>query len=206
MAAEIFGLGHDAFRLQGEKTVYIDPWKLPAGAPPADVILVTHEHFDHCSPEDVEKVRTPQTVVAAPAVAAAKLAAPVTIVRPGDRLTLNGVPVEGVPAYNIDKKFHPRQAGHVGYIVTLQGERIYHTGDSDAIPEMDTLQVDIALLPVSGIYVMNADEAAQVAARLHPRLAIPMHYGVVAGSAADAERFAKLSTVPVRILQPEPGE
>lgn len=203
MAATIHWLGHDAFRLQAERTVYIDPWKLPPGAPLADLILVTHDHYDHCSPEDVARIRGPHTVVAAPEAAAAKLAPPVTIVKAGDQLTLNGVAVEVTPAYNLNKKFHPRQAGHVGYIVTLGGERIYHTGDSDAIPEMDHLRVDIALLPVSGVYVMTAEEAAELAGRLRPKLAIPMHYGVVAGSEADARRFVELCPVPARILQVE---
>ncbi|HEY66387.1 MAG TPA: MBL fold metallo-hydrolase [Caldilineae bacterium] len=203
MTVEIHWLGHDAFRLEGEKTVYIDPWKLPEGLPPAHLILITHDHYDHCSPEDVEKVRTAETVVAAPAAAAAKLKAPVTIVQPGDQLDLNGVPVEVVPAYNIDKPFHPKQAGHVGYIVTLGGERIYHTGDSDPIPEMNDLKVDIALLPVSGKYVMDADQAAELAGRLRPKLAIPMHYGEIVGSEADARRFQERCPVPVRILQPE---
>ncbi|NOZ27743.1 MAG: MBL fold metallo-hydrolase [Chloroflexi bacterium] len=203
MAAQIHWLGHDAFRLEGEKIVYIDPWKLPKGAPPADVILITHEHYDHCSPDDVARIRSPGTVVAAPGAAAAQLQPPVTIVKPGDRLELNGVPVEVVPAYNIGKPFHPKQAGHVGYIVTLEGERIYHTGDTDPIPEMDGLQVDVALLPVSGKYVMDADQAAELAGRLRPKLAIPMHYGEIVGSEADARRFQERCPVPVRILQPE---
>ncbi len=203
MAAQIHWLGHDAFRLEGEKIVYIDPWKLPKGAPPADVILITHEHYDHCSPDDVARIRSPETVVAAPSAAAAQLQPPVTIVKPGDRLELNGVPVEVVPAYNIGKPFHPKQAGHVGYIVTLEGERIYHTGDTDPIPEMDGLQFDVALLPVSGKYVMDADQAAELAGRLRPKLAIPMHYGEIVGSEADAQRFQERCPVPVRILQPE---
>ncbi len=203
MAAQIHWLGHDAFRLEGEKIVYIDPWKLPKGAPPANVILITHEHYDHCSPDDVARIRSPETVVAAPSAAAAQLQPPVTIVKPGDRLELNGVPVEVVPAYNIGKPFHPKQAGHVGYIVTLGGERIYHTGDTDPIPEMDGLQVDVALLPVSGKYVMDADQAAELAGRLRPKLAIPMHYGEIVGSEVDARRFQERCPVPVRVLQPE---
>ncbi|MDW8101220.1 MAG: MBL fold metallo-hydrolase, partial [Anaerolineae bacterium] len=189
MAVEIHWLGHDAFRLVGEKTVYIDPWKLPTKAPLADLILITHEHYDHCSPEDVQRIRGTGTVVAAPSAAASKLKAPVTIVKPGDKLTLNGVLVEVVPAYNVNKPFHPRKAGHVGYIVTLGGERIYHTGDSDLIPEMKGLQVDIVLVPVSGTYVMDAEQAAQLVEQLRPRLAIPMHYGDIVGSEADARRL-----------------
>jgi len=203
MTVEIHWLGHDAFRLVGEKTVYIDPWKLPATAPLADLILITHDHYDHCSSEDVQKIRGVGTVVAAPSAAASKLKAPVTVVKPGDKLTLNGVSIEVVPAYNINKPFHPRKAGHVGYIVTLGGERIYHTGDSDLIPEMKGLQVDIALVPVSGTYVMGAEQAAQLVEQLRPKLAIPMHYGDIVGSEADAKRFQERCSVPVRILQPE---
>jgi L-ascorbate metabolism protein UlaG (beta-lactamase superfamily) len=203
MAEGIFWLGHDSFRLKGEKVVYIDPWKLAAGAEKADVILVTHEHYDHFSPDDIAKISKPDTVIVAPQSVAAKSNLKIKVVKPGDTLTANGVVIEVVPAYNPNKKFHPKSAGHVGYIVTLNGKRIYHTGDTDEIPEMAQIKCDIALMPVSGTYVMTAAEAAQAANRLKPALAIPMHYGDadVVGTRKDAEEFKKLAQVPVEILE-----
>ena len=202
MVENIFWLGHDSFRLKGEKVVYIDPWKLADGVEKADVILATHEHGDHCSPDDIKKISRADTVVVAPASVASKLGDKFTVVKPGDKITVAGISIEAVPAYNPNKKFHPQSAGHVGYIVTLNGKRIYHAGDTDEIPEMRGMKVDIALLPVSGTYVMTAAEAAQAASTIKPGLAIPMHYGdaSVVGTQADAEEFKRLAKVPVEIL------
>ena len=203
MADNIFWLGHDSFRLKGEKVVYIDPWKLAAGAEKADVILVTHDHHDHFSPDDIAKLSQADTVVVAPAAVAAKLGGKTIVAKPGDRLSAAGVAIEVVPAYNPNKKFHPKSAGYVGYIVTLNGKRIYHAGDTDLIPEMTQIKVDIALLPVSGTYVMTPVEAAEAANTIKPALAIPMHYGDadVVGTRRDAEEFKRLANVPVDILE-----
>lgn len=205
-------LGHDTFRIDGPATIYIDPWRLPPGSPPADLILVSHHHSDHCSPEDVESIRRSATIVVANASAAAKLQAPVRVLQPGKSLALRipqgteaaDVTVEAVPAYNIDKKFHPRDEGHLGFIVHLEGERLYFAGDTDLIPEMTGLVCDVALLPVSGVYTMTAEEAVHAAAAIRPRVAVPMHYGAgVAGSDQDAETFRAQCPVPVVILTSE---
>ena len=203
MAENIFWLGHDSFRLKGEKVVYIDPWKLAVGAEKADVILVTHDHYDHFSQDDIAKISKADTIVVAPQLVVSKLGGKPIVVKPGDKLTAAGVPVEVVPAYNPNKKFHPKSAGHVGYIVMLNGKRIYHSGDTDLIPEMTQIKADIALLPVSGTYVMTATEAAEAANTIQPALAIPMHYGDpdVVGTRKDAEEFKRLAKVPVEILE-----
>ena len=196
--------GHDAFRLDRPLVIYIDPWRLPPGAPPADLILVTHDHHDHCSPEDIAAIRRPTTRLVANPSAAAKLSPPVSVVRPGDSLSVGEVRVEVVPAYNLDKAFHPKEAGHVGYVLELLGERLYFAGDTDVIPEMSDIRCDIALLPVSGVYVMTAEEAVEAARRIRPRVAVPMHYGAgVAGGPEDAEAFARAAPVPVVVLQSE---
>lgn len=203
MADHIFWLGHDSFQLTGEKIVYIDPWKLGEGAEKADVILVTHDHYDHFSKDDIAKISKADTVIVAPQSVAQKFDGKITVVKPGDKLIANGISIEVVPAYNSNKKFHPKAAGHVGYIVSLNGKRIYHTGDTDLIPEMAQIKCDVALLPVSGTYVMTAIEAAEAANTLKPALAIPMHYGDpdVVGTRSDAEEFKRLAKVPVEILE-----
>lgn len=182
-------LGHDSFRLDGPPVIYFDPFKLPASAPRADLILVSHEHSDHCSPDDIKRISGPQTVVVANPSAAARLKGAKTI-RVGDKLTIGEVTIEAVPAYNTNKRFHPKEAGHVGYIVTLGGERVYFAGDTDHIPEMKTFKCDVALLPVSGTYVMTAAEAVAAFNDIQPQVAVPMHYGAgVVGSESDAQFF-----------------
>lgn len=183
-------LGHSSFRLDGPPVIYFDPWRLPTDSPPADLILITHEHHDHCSPEDVAAIRREKTVIVANPSAAKKLDGAVRVLRPGERIEAAGVEIEAVPAYNIGKRFHPRNAEHVGYIVNVNGVRVYHAGDTDHIPEMSKIECDIALLPVSGTYVMTADEAVAAARDIEPQVVVPMHFGAgVVGTADDARRF-----------------
>lgn len=127
----------------------------------------------------------------------------VRIMKPGDSLKIEGVAIEAVPAYNTDKPNHPKVNGWVGFIIEMGGSRIYHAGDTDLIPEMDEIKADIALLPVGGTYTMTAEEAAQAAERINPQVAIPMHYGEIVGSRADAEKFKRLCSCEVRILELE---
>ncbi len=181
--------GHDAFSLKAAgQTVVFDPYQMDE-ALSADVVLITHPHYDHCSPIDVAKVSRPDTVIVTEAESARKLKGDVRIVAPGDKIVLGHMAIEAVPAYNVGKKFHPRSKNWLGFVLTVDGTRIYHAGDTDLIPEMEAIRCDVALLPVSGTYVMTADEAVAAARRIRPQLAIPMHYGTLVGSRADAERF-----------------
>ena len=196
---KIHWLGHDGFRIDTEKIIYFDPYQIDAG-PRADLILISHDHFDHCSPEDVAKIQGPETIIVTEKDSAEKLTGDVRILKPGETLNLDGVKILGVPSYNTDKDFHPRKNGWLGFLVEVSGISIYHAGDTDYIPEMKDLEVDIALLPVSGTYVMTAEQAVKAALAMGPTLAIPMHYGAIVGGNQDALDFKNALDGKVDVL------
>jgi L-ascorbate metabolism protein UlaG (beta-lactamase superfamily) len=204
-------LGHAAFRITvGRATVYIDPYRVSDDAPPADLILITHGHYDHFSPQDVERLSKRDTWLVGPAAVAERVSGQVHRIGPGETLDdelVRGIHISAVAAYNTSKRdadgnpFHPRDAGWVGYELNVRGERLYHSGDTDVIPEMDSVTgVDVALLPVSGVYVMTAHEAAEAARRIQPGVAVPMHWGSHIGTEHDARTFAAKAPVEVRLM------
>jgi L-ascorbate metabolism protein UlaG (beta-lactamase superfamily) len=205
-------LGHAGFRVTvGRSRIYIDPYRVGADAPPADLILITHGHYDHFSPQDIERLSHGRTQVVGPAQVAERLAGKVRSIAPGEEIdadSMRGVYVRAIAAYNTSKRdadgnvFHPREARNVGYDVNVRGERLYHSGDTDVIPEMDEVAgVDVALLPVSGVYVMTPGEAAEAARRIAPGVAVPMHWGEHLGTRADAVAFSRQASVPVEIME-----
>lgn len=188
---QIDWLGHDTTRITGDNLViYFDPYKI-GNSPKADIILVSHGHYDHLSPEDIKKLLKDDTVIVAPPNC--KPPVPQQPIKAGETKSIRGIAIQAVPAYNVNKDFHPKSAGGLGFVIEVEGKKIYHAGDTDLIPEMENIKCDIALLPVSGTYVMTADEAAQAAKKIGPQKAIPVHYGAgVVGSVEDAKAFASL--------------
>lgn len=212
---EISWLGHDSFKINFTKLIYTDPFRLREGLEPADLILITHDHYDHCSPDDIIKILKDDTLIFCTPDCLSRLSrlekGDVKVIAPGEKIKISEmIEIEAIPAYNTNKfrsprqPFHPKENEWVGYIIKLRDKRIYLAGDTDFIPEMKELKgIDVALVPVSGTYVMTADEAATAVNSFKPKVAIPMHYGEIVGKAEDAQRFKEKANVDVVILGKE---
>ncbi|MBA3690275.1 MAG: MBL fold metallo-hydrolase [Actinobacteria bacterium] len=186
--------------------VYIDPWGVGPDDTPADLILITHAHADHFQPEEIAKVTKEGTKLVAPHDVAAELTGHVTSVAPGESHEVAGIRFTTVPAYNVVEERlekHPKANGWVGFVLELGPHRTYHAGDTDHVPELESIKADVAFLPIGGTFTMDVPEAAGLARAMAPGVAVPMHYGFVVGEPADAERFRQAAApVPVEVLIP----
>ena len=197
-------LGHASFRLDGPPVIYFDPVDIGSEPPPADIILISHPHGDHYSVPDIKSISGPETVVITiPDIAGTFETldveyAEVRAAQPGEQMTVGSVEIETVPAYNIGKDYHPKESGYLGFIVTLEGERLYFAGDTSRIPEMTDIDCDVALLPIDGTYTMDVEEAALAAADIGPQVAVPMHV-----RSADPNKFRDLCSCPVVVMEIE---
>ncbi|MBF0257932.1 MAG: MBL fold metallo-hydrolase [Desulfamplus sp.] len=218
LTEKIQWLGHDCMRIDADSVIYFDPYEIDPGVK-ASIILITHEHYDHCSIEDVKKILGQDTVIVTEKDSAKKLKkqlgkaveGKIEVLAPGQSVTVKGIVIDAVPSYNINKKFHPKNKNWLGFVVSVPSIQLresgteqladsakkddvikfYHAGDTDLIPEMSQIECDVAFLPVSGTYVMTAQEAVSAALQIRPQLAIPMHYGALVGTEDDAQMFEK---------------
>lgn len=198
-------IDHAAFRIKTPNiVVYIDPFRVKSSPKDADIVICTHDHFDHCSIEDIKKVAKDDTVIVASINCSSKvksLRLPSHLLKPGDTIEVKGVKITAFPAYNVDKPYHPREYNGIGVILEINRATIYHAGDTDYIPEMEQLKgkIDVALLPVSGTYVMDVEDAVKAALVIEPKLVIPMHWGAIVGDRGNAEKFKEILAGKIKV-------
>ena len=199
MLQNIKWLGHDSFLIKKGKIICIDPYKLRETKDKADIILITHDHFDHFSLEDIEKIKKDSTILIGPKELIGKYDGELKTLKPFESIDVDGIKINTIPAYNVNKfrapgkVFHPKKDNKLGFVITIDNKKIYHAGDTDLIQEMAQLRnIEIALLPVSGTYVMTAEEASQAVDIIQPKIAIPMHFNSVVGNEKDALKFKRL--------------
>jgi len=213
LGVDIHWLGHASFKIEKGQKIFIDPFQLRVPEKDADLILITHDHFDHCSIDDIRKLANKQAVIIAAKMCRAKIdnfksqVAKIIYFMQGDKIKVNNASIEAVPAYNVNKfrapgvVFHPKEMGYVGYVIEIDKIRIYHAGDTDFIQEMNNLgRIDIAMLPIGGTYTMNVEEAVEAVKAIKPKYTIPMHYGSIVGSEKDAEKFEQLASVYTKVV------
>ena len=198
MLEDIEVLYHSCIRMNKEKMIYIDPYHIGKNYNDADMIFITHDHYDHYSEEDIDKVRKNNTIFIVPENLLNKLIKKgindenIITLDPGDAENIDGIKVEAIHSYNIDKPFHPKENNWLGYVIEIDGVRYYIAGDTDITEENKNIKCDVAFVPVGGTYTMNFSEAAQLINIIKPKIAVPIHYGSVVGTKQDATDFIKL--------------
>ena len=198
MLENIEVLYHSRIRISKNKIIYIDPFKIDKNYNDADIVFITHDHYDHYSEEDIDKVINKNTTIIIPEELLTKLLRKginknaIITVEPNVKYMVQGIKFETIPAYNTNKSFHPKENDWVGYIITLNDIRYYVAGDTDITEENRKVKCDVAFVPVGGTYTMDFKEAAQLINEIQPKIAVPIHYGSVIGTEQDASDFIKL--------------
>lgn len=204
MTEQISINAQSSIRIAGETVIYFDPFRITENRNDADIIFVTHEHFDHFSPEDIQKVRKADTIFVAPKSMETQMlnagCSNLILLTPNETTTVRNIPVKTIPAYNLLKPFHLKKNGWLGYLITVNGQKIYVSGDMDATKEAKSVVCDIALIPIGGTYTMNYKESAEYINIIKPKTAIPTHYGTIVGKASDGESFKKLVSPEIQVI------
>lgn len=208
MLENIEVLCHSSIKINKEKIMYIDPFRINKNYNDADIIFITHDHYDHYSEEDIDKIKKQDTIIVAPKKLFTKILEKgfekdnIITVEPNKKYNVKGINFETIPAYNINKQFHPKENAWVGYIIELEGVKYYIAGDTDITPENKEVKCDVAFVPVGGTFTMNYKEAAELVNEIKPKVAVPIHYGSIVGTEQDAIDFSKLlnSDIECKIL------
>lgn len=194
---------HSSIKIMKGIIIYFDPFRINEEKHDADLILITHDHYDHYSPEDIKKVIKKDTIIVAPkTINELNNKENITFVEPNQTYNINGYKIDTIPAYNISKHFHPKENNWIGYIIEIDGLKYYVAGDTDITPENRQIKCDVALIPIGGTYTMDYKEASELINIIKPKIAIPTHYGSIVGDITDGEKFEKLvdNTIDVQIL------
>ena len=204
MLENIEVLYHSSIRINKEKVIYIDPYKIDKNYNDADIVFITHDHYDHYSEEDIDRVANENTMFVAPKDLYDKLVRKginenlIVAVEPNKEYFVKKIKFETVSAYNVNKKFHPKENGWVGYIIEIDGIKYYVAGDTDITKENSAVKCDVAFVPVGGTYTMNFKEAAELVNKIQPQIAVPIHYGSVIGTKQDAIDFVGLLSPSIK--------
>lgn len=194
--------GHASLLIKlDNKNIYIDPWKIKDSSHKADIILVTHLHFDHYSEDDIKKISTQKTILYSSVDVISKASVKnKKVIKPFEKLKIDNIEIEGFPAYNTNKDFHPKKNNWLGFIINYGNTKIYIAGDSDVIEEAKKLSVDIAILPIGGTYTMNEKEAAELVNTIKPKVVIPIHWGDIVGSTQNLENFKNSVSSSIKVV------
>ena len=191
-------LCHSSIRMKRDMTIYFDPFQINHDYNDADILLITHDHYDHYSEEDIDRVVKKDTIVVAPMDLKEKLLnhgfqiEQIVLVEPNQTYQVKGIEVHTIPAYNTNKAFHKKEYGWVGYLITLDGTVYYVAGDTDITKENLQVRCDVAFVPVGGTYTMTYEEGARLVNQIHPKIAVPIHYGSIVGTKEDGKKFSEL--------------
>ena len=205
MLEDIEVLCHSSIKLNTEKIIYFDPFRINENYHDADIIFITHDHYDHYSEEDIDKVEKTGTGIVAPEDLLAKLLKKgfqkenIITVKPNESYTVKNIKFTTIPAYNIYKQFHHKENKWVGYLIEIDGSSYYIAGDTDITEENKKIKCDVAFVPVGGTYTMNYKEAAELINIIQPKVAVPIHYGSIVGTEQDAANFSKLVSPEIKV-------
>ena len=198
-------LCHSCIKFNKGEVIYFDPFKIEKNYNDADVIFITHDHYDHYSEEDIDKVIKEETIIVAPEDLLTKLLKKgferdnMVLVTPNQKYTVKGIEFQTIPAYNVNKQFHPKANEWVGYVLKIEGVTYYIAGDTDITEENKKVKCDVAFVPVGGTFTMDYKEAAELINEIKPKIAVPTHYGSIVGEKSDGVSFSKLVSPEIEV-------
>ena len=205
MLESIEVLCHSCIKFNKGEVIYFDPFKIEKNYNDADVIFITHDHYDHYSEEDIDKVVKEGTIIVAPEDLLTKLLKKgferdnMVLVTPNQKYTVKGIEFQTIPAYNVNKQFHPKANEWVGYVLKIEGVTYYIAGDTDITEENKKVKCDVAFVPVGGTFTMDYKEAAELINEIKPKIAVPTHYGSIVGEKSDGISFSKLVSPEIEV-------
>ena len=205
MLESIEVLCHSCIKFNKGEVIYFDPFKIEKNYNDADVIFITHDHYDHYSEEDIDKVIKEETIIVAPEDLLTKLLKKgferdnIVLVTPNQKYTVKGIEFQTIPAYNVNKQFHPKANEWVGYVLKIEGVTYYIAGDTDITEENKKVKCDVAFVPVGGTFTMDYKEAAELINEIKPKIAVPTHYGSIVGEKSDGISFSKLVSPEIEV-------